>query len=583
MATLPTNNVEIKSRVYQDFSGVDFSNNDVKTYRSPDAVNMWKDYSNSKGKGIETRPGMIKIGTFGLQIYGIYFYTVNEVTIVLVHAGTKLYKWENFPDNPTKESDMTELYSGMNIIESQAFIFNNILFIKDGINYLEYNGSEIKEVEGTIPTTTISKLPSGAGEVYQDINLLTPKRKNSFVADGTSIEYVLDTQDLDETPIVAIVNGTTLLEDIAFTVDRKKGIITFKQAPTVPLTEGQDNVIIEFSKTISENRNKINKCNILSVFDNRIFFSGNQDYPNVLFHSELNDPRYISDQNYYNEGVDLTPIKAIIPANNSLFVLKEANQSNATVFYHTPTIDYDYGKIYPSMQGNISTGCASTGINFNDDIVFLSDKGLEAIGSNDMGSERLLAHRSSLVDRKMINEENYKKAKLVEFRGYLLILINGKIYLADSRQKFQNIDIEYEWYYWELPYEITYIKEQNNLYLGNSLGEIYILSGTDDNGKEIKSKWTTPRDSFGYEAYRKTTNKNGCVLNVMIKNANICVKTITDGEEDEIGNYPDTKGYIVCRIKKKKWKNLQLEFSSNEQFGLFLCTLEVFIGGYLKR
>lgn len=580
---LPTNNVETVSRVYKDYSGVDFSNEEVKSYRSPNAINMWKNYNNALGKGIETRPGMTLLGGFGLQVYGLFFYEINDVTQVLVHSGTKLYKWNNFPNMPVLDTNKTELFIGMNIRESQAFVSNNILFIKDGINYLEYNGERIKEVEGTIPTTTISKVPSGAGEVYQDINLLTPKRKNSFVADGTSVEYVLDAQELDNDSIVAIVNGETLLEAVGFDVDRTKGIVTFKTAPTKPLTDGQDNVIIEFSKTISGNQDKIKKCNLLSVFDNRIFFSGNQDYPNVLFHSELNDPRYISDKNFYNEGDDLTPVKVIVPGNNCIWAFKGENQANATAFYHTPTIDYDYGKVYPSVQANISTGCVSTGINFSDDIVFLSKKGLEAI-SGDLQSERLLAHRSSLVDKKMINELDYNNAKMVEYRGYLLILINGKIYLADSRQKFQNIDVEYEWYYWELPYNITFIKEhKNNLYLGNELGELYILDGITDNEKPIISKWSTPKDSFGYEAYRKTTNKNGCVVNVMQKDATINVKTIVDGTEEELGDYEDTKGYLVCRIKRKKWKTIQLVFSSNKPFGLFLCTLEVFVGGYLKR
>ena len=69
---LPVNNVDIKQRIYQDFSGVDFSNEEVKTYRSPDAVNMWKNYNNALGKGIETRPGMTLLGSFGLRIYGLY-------------------------------------------------------------------------------------------------------------------------------------------------------------------------------------------------------------------------------------------------------------------------------------------------------------------------------------------------------------------------------------------------------------------------------------------------------------------------------------------------------------------------------
>lgn len=575
--SLPTMDVETKSRVYQTFSGVDFSSEEVKTYRSPDSVNMWKDYNNETGKGIETRPGMTLLGQFPLQINGLFFYKVQDSLNVLVHSGTKLLRWNNYPDKPVQT---TELFSSMNPVKSQAFVWNNILFIKDGINYLEYDGINAKSVEGTIPTTIHLSTPSGAGTKFQDVNLLTSKRKNMFVGDGKTLEYMLDSQNIDNSNVVCEVDGETLVENIGFNVDRVNGKVIFNVAPSK--ADGTDNVVITFSKTISGEADKIKKCTILSTFDNRVFFSGNQDYPNVLFHSELNDPRYVS--KFYNEGNDFAKIKALIPGNNSIWAIKEQSQDSASAFYHEPTNDYDYGKVYPSQQANISTGCVSTGINFKDDIVFLSQYGLEAISGN-IGNEKMLAHRSTNVDNKMINETNYKQAQMIEFRGYLLVLINSKLFLADSRQRWQGNDIEYEWYYWELPENINFMKEYDNeLYLGNSNGNIYKLLGTTDNGVPIHSKWSTPSDSFGYEAYRKTTNKRGCIANIMKKNSNIKVEVAIDGGLPEIvDTYSDEKGYIVCRIKKKKWKRIQLIFSSNEQFGLFLCTLEVFIGGYIKR
>lgn len=575
--SLPTIDVETKSRVYQTFSGVDFSSEEVKTYRSPDSVNMWKDYNNETGKGIETRPGMTLLGQFPLQINGLFFYKVQDSLNVLVHSGTKLLRWNNYPDKPVQT---TELFSSMNPAKSQAFVCNNILFIKDGINYLEYDGINAKSVEGTIPTTIHLSTPSGAGTKFQDVNLLTSKRKNMFVGDGKTLEYMLDSQNIDNSNVVCEVDGETLVENIGFNVDRVNGKVIFNVAPSK--ADGTDNVVITFSKTISGEADKIKKCTILSTFDNRVFFSGNQDYPNVLFHSELNDPRYVS--KFYNEGNDFAKIKALIPGNNSIWAIKEQSQDSASAFYHEPTNDYDYGKVYPSQQANISTGCVSTGINFKDDIVFLSQYGLEAISGN-IGNEKMLSHRSTNVDNKMINETNYKQAQMIEFRGYLLVLINSKLFLADSRQRWQGNDIEYEWYYWELPENINFMKEYDNeLYLGNSNGNIYKLLGTTDNGVSIHSKWSTPSDSFGYEAYRKTTNKRGCIANIMKKNSNIKVEVAIDGGLPEIvDTYSDEKGYIVCRIKKKKWKRIQLIFSSNEQFGLFLCTLEVFIGGYIKR
>lgn len=582
--------VSTVNRIYSNFRGVDFSNSVVSLYRSPDSINMWKNYDN--GEGIETRPGMTLLGNFEGQIFGIFFYKVQNNLQVIVHAGTKLYKWDNFPNKPVVK---TMLHEEMNPRYSQSFVFNSVLFIKDGINYLEYDGESCKNVVGTVPITRLGTTPFGqiykddVDYVYQDVNCLSNLRKNGFVADGTSKEYHLDAYDLDPASIYimrATINGIEKFEEVDFSVDRDKGIVTFKEVPPAPLEDGDSNVIITYSKSNSESLNRIKKSTILVEFDNRIFFSGNQDYPNTVFHTELEDPRYVSDNGYSTVGLDVAPVKALIPGNDILWVFKETIQNYSNVYYLTPTIDSQLGKIYPSVVGNISTGCVSTGVNFNDDICFFSKNGLEAIGKA-LGNDQILDHRSSLVDPKLISNNDYKNIKLVEFRGYLMCLLDSKILLADSRNLYEKTSnkAEYEWFYWELPFNINYMTEyQNDLYLANSDGEIYILEGVSDNTLNIKSKWTTTRDTFGYDSYRKITNKRGGTADVKtMNNDSIKLKTITEIRKNEIGTYNDTKGYIVYRVKEKKFKWLQLEFSSNKPFGLFSCTLEAFIGGYVKR
>ena len=42
----------IVTRVYRDFRGVDFSNENVSVFRSPNALNVWKNYKESLGKCI---------------------------------------------------------------------------------------------------------------------------------------------------------------------------------------------------------------------------------------------------------------------------------------------------------------------------------------------------------------------------------------------------------------------------------------------------------------------------------------------------------------------------------------------------
>lgn len=563
---------DLITRQYANFRGVDFTGEDVSLFRSPDALNMWKNYRNL-GKCIETRPDIELFKEFNNTIYGLFFYTINTIEHMIIHCGVGLFDY-----NMNTKELKTIKAMGMNPRRSEYFIYNNIFYIKDGINYLEYDGETCSEVVGTIPTTSIGRAPSGGGTTYQDVNLLTPYRKNSFCADGTSTQYHLDTTGISNSNVTCWVNGTQLSAN-DFTVDAVNGIITFTTAPAAPLTDGQDNVIIQFYKEVNGYRDRINKCTLLCVFDNRVFFSGNQDYPNTIFHSSLDDPRYVSDLDFYNEGLDMAKVKAMVPGNNALWVLKEPSQGNTTIFYHNPTIDSEYGKVYPSTHSNISTGCVATGINFNDDIIFFSDRGMEGI-NGDVTTEQVVAHRSSLVDSKLLTEENYKNLILQEWEGYLLVIIDNKIYLADSNAMFTNdTHPEYEWFYWELSKNITYATVKDSiLYLCSDDG-IYTMT---KKNTEIESYWTTCEDNFKNPNMRKTTNKKGCVVDMDGEEITISAK-IDDGDFEEIGTYENTKGYIVSRIKKKKWKDIQLRFSSAKPFYLRSCTLESFVGSYVKR
>ena len=573
-------------RRYHNLAGVDFLNTETSLYRSPDAKNIYKSYKN--GNVIETRMGIEKVfSTIGV-LYGLYFFEHSSGTQVIVHAGTKLYKWNNFPNTNTTPEDVTELYSGMNAHRSSFFVFNNNLYILDGLNYLMYDTTECEKVLGFVPTTSIGRQPSGGGSIYQPINLLSSWRYNLFVADGTTKDYQLDAIMLDADMLEVKVNGIEIIEDVGYTVNRTTGTVTFGAAPPTPLTVGDNNVSIKCKKTISGYYDRIQKCTILTEFDNRIFFSGNQTFPNSLFHSELENPAYVSDLAYYSDGLDTCAIKSLVSGNNQLWALKEAGQGNATVYYHVPTIDYSYGKIYPSRKGKVSTGCLSEGINFNDDIVFISKEGLIGI-TGDIESEQLLSNRSSLINSKFTNEIDYNKTQLTEWNGYLLCLVNGKIYLADSRQKFSSVNgYEYEWYYWdnigtfETAFnKATLIKEyKGKLYIGTD-GYIAEFKGLLDDGKAIVSYWTTSNDLFGFSNRLKTTNKMGGVAKLK---GNCSLSVITDSNSTDIKTFTTSQlDYVVFKVKKKKWMELQLKFHSTQHFELHNATIESFVAGYKRR
>ncbi len=565
------------TRLYSGFRGVDFRGEEINLVRSPDSLNVWKDYKETES--IRTRPAMSLQEAFDEPVYGVFFYKDS----MLVHSGNKLYKLTG--------GVRTELYADLKANVSNSFIYEGVWYFKDGKHYLQYDGKTIKEVEGYVPTTSIARKPAGedgtpsGGAIKQDVNMLTGYRINSFLADGNAKEFHLDAKRIDEDfePIVTFTDQKA----IGYTVDYAEGKITFASVPSAPTgTDGRDNITVKFKKTIDGYRDNILKCTLLQVFDNRVFFSGNPDYPNVVWHCSLNDPSYCSDLDYYREGMDTAQIKGLVAGNNALWVFREPSESNTNVFYHTPTLDDEYGKIYPSSHSSVTIGCVGKAINFNDDIVFFSERGMEGI-SGDITTEQVAAHRSSLVDRKMIAEADYKNMILEEWEGYLFVFIGNHAYLADSRTAFTNENhIEYDWFYWDMGKKITCARVRDGvLYLGTEDG-IYTLT---DYESDVESYWTTPKDKFKYPHMLKTTNKRGCVAEATTGVAPLWQGDISvyakveDTGFELIGEYKDVKDYFVARIKRKKWKDIQLKFHSKTRFSLETVTLEAWVGGYIKR
>ena len=624
------------TRIYSNFRGVDFRGNEINLVRSPDSVNVWKDYKETES--IRTRPTTELKMPFTDAVYGIFFYGGK----MLVHSGKTLYV--------VADGTTTALYDGLNEAPSNSFIYDDVFYFKDGLHYLQYDGETIKDVVGYIPTTTIARKPMGGGKTYEDVNMLSAYRKNSFLADGAAFSFFLDVRNIDKdyVPEVTVMNKkvfyevtcyyadddtehkvpyftktNTVLEfwadkvdsatenEVGYTftgetvycydvtkalyccyvysdavaspeeyeVDYEEGKITFLYAtPDAPLTDGQDNIIIKFKKAVPKYVDCIEKCTMLQVFDNRVFFSGNPEFPNMVWNSSLNDPAYVSDLDYYREGMDNAAVKGLVAGNNALWVFREPSDANTTVFYHTPSIDDEYGKVYPSSHSSVTTGCIGKAINFNDDIVFFSERGMEGI-SGDITTEQVVAHRSSLVDRKLTAEKEYKNMLLAEWEGYLLVFIGKKVYLADSRAMFQNENhYEYEWFYWELSQDVICATVKDGvLYLGTN-DAIYTLT---DNEADVESYWVTPLDKFKYPHKLKTTNKRGCVAEAT-GDISVYAK-LEDTDFEHIGTFNDVTDYFACRIKHKKFKDIQLKFHSNTRFSLETVTLECFIGGYIKR
>ena len=103
-----------------------------------------------------------------------------------------------------------------------------------------------------------------------------------------------------------------------------------------------------------------------------------------------------------------------------------------------------------------------------------------------------------------------------------------------------------------------------------------------DTFSPIESYWTTPKDTFGAPNKLKTTNKKGCIVEALGDIA-VSVKTNHDDTYELIASNEGIDDCFVSRIKRKKFKDLQLKFASKTSFSLEAVTIEAFIGSYIKR
>lgn len=357
------------------------------------------------------------------------------------------------------------LFAGMNTRKSASFIFNNRLYIVDGVNYLLYDGSKVSSVldNAYIPTTYKNIIPSGenadAGAEYEHRNLLQPKFKHTFFGDGENKVFYMNENELDAIAEVKVY-GETLTEGEGYTVNLLEGKIELTEAPAKPADKNlpETHAGVEITAEKAYESEQITGCTLSAIFDERVFLSGNPDYPNNIYYCGRNnitgrtDPSYFPATNYVADGVGMAAITGMLAVADTLMVLKGDTQQDGSVYFHTAyaTGDDLHPKDYPSTRGLAGIGCLGACINFLDDPVFISRLGVEAVGQLSVRYERAIEHRSSLIDAKLVNME-LKNASLEEWNGYLIALVDGKIFMADSRQRYTHDTgvMQYEWYYLE--------------------------------------------------------------------------------------------------------------------------------------
>lgn len=615
--------VKTYTKTYSAFRGVDFSTDptQVSDARSPYAVNLVSDLAGFPEKRLGWRT-LIELA--GMRINGIYYAVLKSgVGRFFVHAGTNLYWWTGDDMPPAL------IGSGMADERSRSFTHKGRLFLMDGAGYRvveenEEGGLDLKLVTeiAFVPTTVIGGSPEGGGTIFAAVNLLTPKRINSFAGTSAATVYQLDSTEIDaDFPPKVVVNGAEKTAGTDYSVNYSTGKITFTTAPGVaPGGSGIDNIIITFAKTTEGYADRINKCRIAAFYgynnDNRVFVSGNPDYKNQDWQSGLDDPTYFPDLGYTKIGSDTSAIMGYLKQYENLVVVKEDNEQDAEIFLRSSAMD-DSGTVYfPISQGVKGVGAVSRHAfaSLRDDPIFLAREGVFALASASVTQQRATQLRSGRVNKYLNEESGLNEAVGVTWNGYYVLCVNSKCYVADSRQKSESSEsYDYEWYYWNNVPARVFLEYDGILFFGTADGrvcrfndDIDLMSRYSDDGEPILARWSTKADSFDTFMRKKTMVKRGSgVMAKPYTRSSITVYAVTEQDIEnairqssiDIMDFGDidfsrftfntssSPQVIPFNKKLKKFITLRMIFenaAANEGFGIYGATVQFFYGNYVK-
>ncbi|MBE6758832.1 MAG: hypothetical protein E7554_01925 [Ruminococcaceae bacterium] len=362
-----------------------------------------------------------------------------------------------------------------------------------------------------VPTVMIDRDPKGGGTAYEDVNMLSDAFTELFYADGESTSYQMSFDDLiaDAGATVKLMNddGITwreLTEGVDYNVNYVAGVVRFVTAPAVTPVDGQSNVSITVSKDRSEKRAWIDKCTVAVAYQlptggTRIFATGNPEYPNRDYWSEIDDYTYWSDLNYSILGDSRSKIIGY----SNLGSYLATHKSDGSIYIRTPVTDTSDAnrQSFPTM--NIIRGPKNTAsfsyAELGNEPLFLTENGVFALTSADLTAEKYAQDRSFYINGSLLKENNINDAIALVWKDYYMLAVNHRIYLLDGSMKTYTPDephstYQYEAFLWTgIPARCLW-QWNNELYFGDDEGNVYRFDESllTDNGEPFLSCWETP-------------------------------------------------------------------------------------------
>ena len=517
--------------IINNFLGCDFTSSPsaVDENHSSDSVNMIR-YMPGK---IRKRMGYESIAEGTGSVYAIWKWDNDNY---LIHIGENLY---HIGRDLSGELDFSVITSGTDTAYSQivkdsshvAFVMaeEKYSFIRSGEeaivfgngNIYFYDGGDIlyttSDYDIYIPTVVISKKPDGGGESYEPFNLLNPRFEVSFYVssdDAAATVFHMPYSDLESIESVLVLNEygewVPKTEGTDYSVDLEAGTVNFDAPPGQSPAEGEDNVLIVGAKTFEGYYDRIAKCRFAIAYGingnyDRIFISGNPDYPNYDWYSEKDDITYFPDTGYSVLGSDASPINGYAIVSNNLVTFKGDGSDRQTAIVRVGTLD-SYGSpiftITNSLQGS-PVIAPETSVMAGIEPLFLTEQGIMAITANEVSGDQLMNSRSWFLNGKLLKEPHLEKAFAIRNGDFYMLFINSHVYILDTLQSIATPNApystrQYATFYWENVPATCGISIDGVVHFGTAEGEIMrfytdadALSSYNDNGDAIYCRYDT--------------------------------------------------------------------------------------------
>ena len=517
-----------KSCVYRNFKGVDYAHApaNVASERCVNGLNMVR----SEAGKVHKRTGYyFEERVWMGNINGVHFYNKTGGTERLVHCGDSIY------------IDGVNVYSGMADRKSRSIQTADRLFILDGEHFLVYNGNSIAPVKDNcyIPVVYINRKPEGGGRKNEQVNMLTSKRREGFISDGTA-EYVLSRAALDADSVTAVVyrdDGTVqnLTEGNGITVDRAKGTVKFSAAPAATKYTDTSNVYITYSKSGGGDGNILEKCTVMGLFGaggkpDTLFLSGHPDYPGREWFSARNNPFFFGKSNTDSAGS--VPVTGYSVRGDKLFVHRRGAGNNLNILVRSCSGGDENFFSYPvvNMLAGPGTIAPDSFVNMAADSLFLTEKGVYAIAESEADERHFAQSRSYYINPSLMACSGLEEAGAVEHGDFYVLAVGRDIYLLDTLQKSYEEDVDYtkrqyECYHWQISEKIRLLfVEDGQLCFADDRGRIGRFysdysrpESFNDNGRAINAVWQTGDFTAGLPGRNKNIHRISVVCAVALR------------------------------------------------------------------